>query len=419
MSSFLSGVTDLFGGTPQGAGFSASTAPIQQVVDPTQITRGYNTSIGGLDEQQALINALAAQNGIGNQNSVFNQQQQLANALQAQSMGQGPNPAQAALNQNTGNNIAAQAALMAGQRGASANVGLMARQIAQNGAGIQQNAIGQGATMQAQQQLAAQQQLQQQQASMAGLATNQVGQQVGAVGNLNQFAQNEQGMLNNAVSNYNNANVSNTGNMNSTNEAMASTNAGNSAKVITAGIGALGAAGANKASAYSGGLITEQGTYSGKSNPKMDMVPKEDRFAYGGEIPDHLKHIAAIYHADKMACGGMSKGGAVDTMVSPGEKYLRPDQVERFAKGDKSVVNKAKKIPGKAKVSGDSEINDTVKKKLDSGGVVIPRTKADSNDDSKNFVAALLNKYGDQQMGGGEEEFKSALKKAIAGRGKK
>lgn len=99
---------------------------------------------------QAQKNALA----------VNPQQQALAQTLLAQSQGVGPNPVQDQLNQNTGATVAAQGALAAGQRGASSNVGLMAKQIANQGAQIQQNAVGQAATLGAQQQLGAQQNLQ-------------------------------------------------------------------------------------------------------------------------------------------------------------------------------------------------------------------------------------------------------------------
>lgn len=79
----------------------------------------------------------------------------------AQANGQGPNPAQAQLQQQTGQNVQQQAALMAGQRGASANPALMARQAAMQGANIQQQAVGQANTLAAQQQLAASNQYQQ------------------------------------------------------------------------------------------------------------------------------------------------------------------------------------------------------------------------------------------------------------------
>lgn len=195
-------------GDQTGAGFTASG------VNQNDLT---NSAVGvqaSQAQQNALLSALSGQNGLGNQSQVFNQQQQLLaqqaavngtanqqNALNAQAQlgqqqqgtlaqyqnlasGVGPNPAQAQLAQNTAANVAQTGALMAGQRGASQNVGLLARQAGQQGAATQQNAVGQAATLQAQQQLAGLQGLTgQQQAigatnqSIAGIAANQVGQQ--------------------------------------------------------------------------------------------------------------------------------------------------------------------------------------------------------------------------------------------------
>ncbi len=123
-----------------------------QASAPGIATQNYNPQIQNLQNQQQ---------------STYNQQQGLANALLAQSQGYGPNPAMAQFNQNTGANVAQQGALMAGQRGASSNVGLLARQAAQQGAQTQQNATGQAATLQANQQLAAQQALGQTYGNMA------------------------------------------------------------------------------------------------------------------------------------------------------------------------------------------------------------------------------------------------------------
>lgn len=83
----------------------------------------------------------------------------LAQQLQQQSTGGGPNLANAQLQSATAQNVGNQAALMAGQRGAGSNVGLMSRQIANQGANIQQQAAGQSAQNVLAQQLAAQQQL--------------------------------------------------------------------------------------------------------------------------------------------------------------------------------------------------------------------------------------------------------------------
>ncbi len=205
-----------------------------------------------------------------------------ADMLQGIANGTGPNPAQAMLNQQTGANVAQQAALMAGQRGAGANVGLMARQAAQQGAGIQQQAVGQGATMQANQslgaigQMGAQQQAmagtqgqiagigagltaaqqaaiaaqygqgatatgmqqagiesqfghgttqigQQQQAlgANAGIAGQQVGQQIGATNAVSAAQQGEQGQLLGAIGQSNTANVAQQGNVNTANAGIA------------------------------------------------------------------------------------------------------------------------------------------------------------------------------------------------------
>lgn len=150
--------------------------------------RGLNAGLAGINGTGAMGNAMGQQGqfagqlgnaggtgaqvgGIQGLQNVLAQQQGTAGQLQGIANGTGPNPAQAALNQATGQNIANQAALMAGQRGAGSNVGLLARQAGQQGAGIQQQAVGQGATMQAQQQMNAINALGAQEAAMG--ATNQ------------------------------------------------------------------------------------------------------------------------------------------------------------------------------------------------------------------------------------------------------
>jgi hypothetical protein len=151
-----------------------------------------NSNIG---QQQALVNALQAQGGVGNQASVMGQQQALANQLAAMARGEGPNPAMAQLANTTGQNVANQAALMAGQRGAGANAGLMARQIGQQGAAAQQQAAGQAAAMRAQQQLNAIGALQGQQGAMANLASQQVAQQQAGLGQLGNLTNAQQAAM--------------------------------------------------------------------------------------------------------------------------------------------------------------------------------------------------------------------------------
>lgn len=169
-----SALNSQFGFNNQMAGLQGA-ANQQNVFNQGQQLAGQMNGAGGVSN---LSGALASQQGLAaQQQATANQYQNIAN-------GTGPNPAQAALNQSTGQNIASQAALMAGQRGAGANVGLMARQAAQQGASTQQQAVGQAATMQAQQQLAGLSGLQAQQqaigqtnSNVSNIAAQQIAQQ--------------------------------------------------------------------------------------------------------------------------------------------------------------------------------------------------------------------------------------------------
>jgi hypothetical protein len=326
--------------------------------------------------QSQLYNALSGQNGVGNQSAVFNQQQSLANQLQGMANGTGPNPALAQLNQQTGNNIAAQSALMAGQRGSSANAGLIAREAAQQGAGIQQQAIGQGATLAAQQQIAGAQalgaqqqalantagqqigqqtgvgqalfnngaqqvgQLQGQNQAVANQANTQVGQQQGALQGYTNAAQGEQGQLLNSIAQSNNAQVSSNNNVNTVNEGIAKGNQGFQSDVVKSGTQAIG-----------------QG---------LAMA-----LAKGGEVP-----------GPKSAAGKHLKGHSTPMKAS----HAPID-------GEKQGT---KPIPGKAAVKGDSFKNDKVQAVLSPGEVVIPRSVMNSKDPAGNaakFVQAVMAKH--------------------------
>ena len=355
--------------------YQAQAAPIVNPLAPGQVA-GAAQGVNGMQGQnQALYQAMAGQGasvqqqGLAGQQNVLGQQQQLANALQQQAAGVGPNPAQNMLSQATGQNVSNQAALMAGQRGAGANVGLMAREAAQQGANTQQQAAGQAATMQSQQQIAAQQALMQQQQAMAGgynsmtgTGLTQQGQQMNQLGNMNQAALTNQGQVLGSAGQYNQAQVGSTGNMNSTN---ASTQLGNAqtnqalAGGLMQGLGAVGAAALTPLKAYSGGLASVHG----------------------------------IYHGDKpikMCSGGMSmKAGGT--------------------------------VPGKPTVKGakDTPKNDIVPAKLSPGEIVIPRsiTQGDNpGDAAKLFVEKLLASKGSAANKQDHDEFKEALKGAIKSR---
>jgi hypothetical protein len=359
MGLFDSAFNSLFGGMmPQQAQTTSpfGTGDVKATLDEARTQNNL-----GLNQQASLaanMNPYAMQ-GLSNQANVYAQQQALAGALQAQSMGQGPNPAQAQLAQNTAANTANQAALMAGQRGSNANAGLMARQIGMQGGANQQAMAGQAATLQAQQQLAAQQALMQQQSQMAGLASQQVGQygnavnaqaqnalggyqaSLGAIGAQNQTAQQSQANINNA-------------------------NAGFIGDLFKGVSGAMNGGGGAAAKA---------------------AVPTQT-VAFGGTIQDpHHQAFASIYHPSMMFNGGTAP--EIDG-----------------------------KVPGKAAVAGDHPKNDTVPAMLSPGEIVIPKSILEGKDpiaDSAAFVASELSK----QHGPEHEDFHAALAKAISSRKKK
>lgn len=443
MGSLIQGVGTLLGGGNNNSNFQAA-----QGANTQQAGQAYDQTQQGIAAQQALMHALASQNGIGNQSDVYNQLQGVAN-------GTGPNPAQAMLNQATGQNVANQAALMAGQRGAGANTGLIARQAGQQGGALQQQAAGQGATMQANQSLNALGQL-------GGIAGQQVAQQQGATQGLNAATQGQQSNILGGI----NA-------QNSTNGAIAQQNAKNSAggigglfnglggalqplvSGIGSGLGSLGSGIATAGSALGPGALMLAAEGGEVPNPKIAAVAPADRFK--GGLSPQIEHMAKIYHPQKFADGGqaqplsynggskdeqqqraqsaqngvmkaaqdnpvskaiswardkMAEGGKVPAMVSPGEVYLPPAKLKEVAKG-KSPIDVGEKIPGKPKVKGNSYANDTVPKKLESGGVVIPNSVMQSDDpvgNASEFVRKLMEKSPEHG------DFKEALKKAISSR---
>lgn len=148
--------------------------------------------VGGIADKGGIRNSFQGQNPIdqaaynnqlqtlqGQQQGTFQDQQALAQALLAQSHGQGPNPAQLLMQQGMDNANKQGAGMLASARGM--NPALAARMVGQNNAANQQHMAQNAGIMGAQQQLAAQGQL--------GSLYGQMGQQ-----NLQ-----NQGMLNNAL----------------------------------------------------------------------------------------------------------------------------------------------------------------------------------------------------------------------------
>lgn len=415
----------------QGAGFQAAMPNLEQAVSQDQVNQAYGNTQTGLTQQQNFVNALAAQNGIQNQSNIFNQQQSLANQLQGQTLGGGPNPALAQLNQTTAANTANQAALMASQRGVSSNPALLARQAAQIGAANQQGAAGQAATLRAQQQLASEQLLQGQQNLLGGMATQQVGQQQQGINNYNQFAQNEQQNLLNSVAAYNNAQVGATSSANSSNAQIAGINAQTQGQLLGGALNGLGLGlGAGKAHggmihSYAQGGMTPQiapvqvsalnqvpvSNQIPAPNPSMSSNPQNGPQSFfgkmlqgtGGNLEKNPQSTPTpnIFQGGqslgKMAGKGIGSGiGAIGSLFKSQPK-AHGGQVHNFKPGGQ--------VPGKAQARGDSYSNDTVPAMLSPNEIVIPRSVVNSEDPIKNsaqFVAQTLSKERKHFAEGGE-----------------
>lgn len=396
---------ELLGSKPNT--FQASNAVINSGTDQNQIDKAYQQSQGGLASQQSLLAALNSQNGIGNQNQFLAQQQQLANMLQMQAQGQGPNPAQAQLAQATQANTANQAALMAGQRGASANSGMLARQAAMQGASNQQQAAGQAATMGAQQQIAAQQQLGAQQQAMQGVAGQQVGNLMNQNTGYNQLAQNQQQMLLNANSAANNANVGMQSNINNVNSTTAIENQRNSKGVlggVMSGIGAVfgmahGGMVPERQGYASGGMVS--GPQSGLGQLLASGQDTASRLAGTGVQDQGMNLSAAIpqsqdnpYKQYKDGQKGMSGlKGKLQGLTSSGSSSSSSSGGGLLG----SLFSQGGHVPGQAQAKGDSPTNDTVPAMLSPGEVVIPRSIMNSKnpaEQAKKFVQAILAKQG-------------------------
>jgi hypothetical protein len=434
--------------------FQGVAAPIQQGTNASQLSTAYGGTQSGLTQQQSLVNAntTGVNQGLGTQNT-------LAQNLANEAAGQGPNPAQAALNQSTQANISQQAALAAGQRGAGANAGLLAAGNAQQGAATQQQAVGQAATLQAQQQLAAQQQ-------QAALASTQVNQGANAITGLNTAQQNEQNILQNANTSANNAGVAMQGNINNVNAAVSEGNqqqAANTVGGITSGLSSVLGGGSSMLSSLfaAGGPVTAPPPNPtptptptpGPIDPDTAKSFSKGLLGYdeGGEVDegDYTSSSASsgpsIAAASAAPSGGanygqdtnggksggsggggggaagllalLAEGGYVEkylnrakggkvpppagkqvpAMVSPGERYLSPSDVKKVMAGKANPMQVGTTIPGKAVVKDDSLKNDTVKKTLQAGGLVIPRHITEhpmAHEKALSFIHASMAKKG-------------------------
>jgi hypothetical protein len=308
------------------------------------------------------------------QQSVYGQQQTLANQLLAQSQGQGPNVAQDQLNQSTAANVANQGALMAGQRGGSANVGLLARQAAQQGANTQQQAAGQAATLGSQQQLAAEGALQTGQSNMAN--ENLQGQSI---------EQGAQASQNTAI---------NTGELGA--QGINANTAAANAQATNGLLGGLmgGAGSAISSIFYKGGEVQKLAD-GGDVNDNIGIAQYSN-----STLPPAYSSPPAPTSSSKSGGGGGGAGiASLAALLSKG--------------GQIPFSNKLLKggtVPGKAEVQGNSPKNDTQPTLLSPGEEVLPRSVTMAKDAPERAAEFVRHLQKNKEKKGGYEKVTSSRK---------
>jgi len=372
--------------TPQ-SNFYAQLAPTQQFDYSGLLSGAGQNAFNTNPYQMSGLNTI----GLGSQGLLG-----LGNQALLNSTGQGaPSVAQTQLAQTTGQNVGSTAALIGGARGVSANAGLAARNIANAGASVQQQAVGQAAQLRAQEMLNQQQLADQAYQGAGQLGYNQV---QGAVGSQNANT-NLIGTTGGLVNSQNANMIQNYGNAQGINATTAQANAAANQK--TAG-NFLSGAGAALALLNQGGEVDAGAQYP----IPVDNLQYNQMMSYdqGGQVagPNSIvgKFMSSQEPSDSisqndssglmsMLGGSMAQGGRVKAMVSPGEIVLSRSEASSPKQAAQIAASKARsgqKVGGTPKVKGDSVRNDTVPMDLESGGIVVKRTKASSPKKAAEFA---------------------------------
>jgi len=268
VSDVVGGVEDVFGARNKfKPGEGTNPAQVQQVFGQGQDVYG---------QQQSLAQALQQQEALKAQTDILG-------ALQATAAGQGPNPALEQLKQTTGQNIQQATGMIASQKGI--NPALAARYALGAGAGANQQAAGQAATLAAQQQLAAR--------GQAGdLASQMAQQRIAQMQGMGGQNLQQQGILQGALAGQNQISAQAA----QQNAAFGQQMLGGAIKGASAAFGAGGMA--------NGGSVPEPASALGRRMAGLNMKG-------GGAIPGQAK-----------VSGDSARNDTVPIMASPGEIML-------------------------------------------------------------------------------------------------
>lgn len=371
-------------------------------LDPTNINK-FRAHGATLDTRQYNPDIGQAQQNV---QQLYGQQQGLADLLNQQGMGQGPNPALEMLRQQTGQNVMQAQGLAASQRGV--NPAMRAMMGGQFGAQANQQAAGQGAILSAQQQLAARQQLS---ALLAAMGAQQQGM-YGAAGQLQQG--------------QNMANIANVLGPQQINAGVAAQNAQNFMNMLGGamqGAGAfLGLAGGGEVPGYrwggtvGGSLFDDLDAMSPGPWATMDQamppapMPQPFPMAPVGPAAPEVTRIGGVTTPPAPVPEAASKWGGA--LSGAGQNFMKPTMgdFDRFmnmrvvgsplAQGGMAGLPDYRgggPIPGSAPYPGNDERNDTVHIAASPGEIVIPRTVAqgpDAPEKARNFVEHLMQHQG-------------------------
>lgn len=337
---------------------------------------GTNSQVGVTPQQP-----LQQYNYSGQLDPNFMSQQNLAQLLEQQTRGQGPNPAAAMLQQAQNQNSAQAAQSYSANR--SLNAGLAARNASNQQAFGNQQAANQASILRQNQQLSAQGQL----GGLYGQIGNQAIQGMGA--------QNQAFNQANAI----NAGVS-AGNQQAA-QGIVGGLLGASGQALAAGGGGGKAHGGMIGYADGGLTMPEFGSQFSSSGPTLMDSPAFSSAGSGSPAGSGNQNAAM----GKAPMSNLNFGNPVNALMSfesmgryaAGGMAGPKSFVARHLKSQGMPMKMGGGVPGSASVPGDSYQNDTVKAVLSPGEIVIPRSVVnakDAPDKARAFVAAVLAKKG-------------------------
>lgn len=410
-------------------GFADAISGVLGTKNTYQAKPAYTSTSPTQASTLATANAQAT-GGAGPTAGTLAQMSNLSNALQAASQGQGPNPALEQLRQATSANVNNAAGMAASARGV--NPAVAARMAVDAGSQANQASAGQAATLAAEQQIQARNQLAQNLASTGNLqiGTQQAGTQLlGTAGGLDLSSQG--------------INAQQAGHAADINAQVAAQNTATNQKLIG---GILNGIGGAASSVATGGLSDlakgVSGLFgsgaAGAAEPEIEapVMLGPSAGAHGGLVPAKMADGGQTASATKQSpiydyldsahgrqrapattvapsAGAFASGGhigngsihQVPVVLSPGEKVLPPGTTPRDAA---RKIESAPKVAGRAKVDGDSPRNDTEHGTLPAGSIVYPRSVVDSEDPEQaaaSFTAALARRSGGRHLAAGGHAF--------------